>query len=109
MRRGTTPNIRVTVNADITDMYIYLAFSVGRYLFVLENDDLNIELDESGDSPSTVITATLTQEQTLAMKSGYDCEVQIRAVKDSGITAIATTIAKIPVERILQDGVLSGD
>jgi hypothetical protein len=109
MRRGTTPTITVTVDADISDMTIYLTFKSGCTEIVKSDDDLTVttETAQSGDV-STIIETTLTQEDTLAFKSGKDCEVQIRAVKQDGEVAVATTIGTIPVKRILQEGVLDG-
>lgn len=106
MRRGTTPTLRITVGADITDMDIYLALRTGRKLLVKTNEALGIEVDGEGEDAKTVITAPLTQADTLGMQEGRACEVQVRAVKDDGTVAIATTIGKLDVERILQDGEL---
>lgn len=62
MRRGTTPTITVSVDADITDMNIHLAFKCGSRLIVKQGDDLTVEAVEGG----TEITTTLTQQDTLA-------------------------------------------
>lgn len=104
MRRGTTPTITATVNADLSDMGIHLAFKVGCTLIVKTNDELEITVDGG----TTTIKATLTQEETLAMKSGDNCEVQIRAVTAQGRVAIATSIGSIPVRRILEEGFIDG-
>ena len=109
MRRGTTPTLRVTVDADVTAMSIYLAMRCGKHLLVRGDDTLDVSLDESGETPKTVIVCRLNQSETLAMRAGEKCEVQIRAVTDGGDTALASTIGSVPVERILQDGVLGGD
>lgn len=108
MRRGTTPTLRVTVDADVTAMHIYLALKCGRNAIVRENDTLDVALDESGDEPKTVITCRLSQSETLSMRAGERCEVQLRAVTDEGATALASNIGSIPVGRILQDGELDG-
>ena len=105
MRRGTTPTLHVTVDADLTDMELYLALkSGGRPLVVKRNRDMEVSVEDG----KTSIELRLSQSDTLAMKSGDKCEVQLRAVTDGGDTAIATTIASIPVQRILQDGELDG-
>lgn len=105
MRRGTTPTLHVTVDADLTDMELYLALKTGgRPLVVKRNRDMEIAVEDG----KTSIELRLSQSDTLAMKAGDKCEVQLRAVTDGGETAIATTIASIPVQRILQDGELDG-
>lgn len=103
MRRGTTPTITVEVDADLTGLQIYLAFKCGSKLVVKTDDDLNATYEED----KTTIECILSQRDTLAFKSGGVCEVQIRAVDASGYPALATTIGSIPVERILQEGVLN--
>ena len=105
MRRGTTPTLRVTVDADITEMDVYLALRAGRVLIVKETDALDMSLGEDG---KTTVLCPLTQADTLKMAAGTNCEVQVRAIEGDGAVAIATTIGSVPVERILQDGVLGG-
>ena len=112
MRRGTTPNITATVNADLTDMAIHLAFKAGCLLIVKTGDDLTVTTEEVNSKTITHVSTTLTQEETLSMRVDHDatakCEVQIRAVEANGTVALATTIGTIPVKRILEDGVING-
>lgn len=104
MRRGTTPTITATVNADLSSMTLYLAFKQANAdLMVKSGDDLSVTID----GEQTVITCELTQTETLALQHG-DVKIQLRAVADGGDTAIATNIVSVPVETILQDGVLNG-
>lgn len=105
MRRGTTPTLRVTVDADIHEMGIHLTLKCGRKTIDKTGGDLEVSLDESG---GTVIVLPLTQADTLAMNAGQKCEVQIRAVDNGGAIALASTIGSIPVDRILLDGELHG-
>ena len=104
MRRGTTPTITVKVNSDLSDLNVNLALDAGT-LIVKTGDDLSVEVEDG----VTTVSTTLTQEDTLSMTSGKDCQVQIRAYKSDGSTAMATTIGVIPVERILEEGVLPHD
>ena len=104
MRRGTTPTIQVEVPLDISDYGVHLAFKQGKDLVVKTGDELVIEVSEG----STLISASLTQEETLKFASGKKVEVQVRAVRDGGAIAMATTIGDIDVGRILQEGVLDG-
>ena len=104
MRRGTTPTITATVNADLTGMAVHLAFKVGGSVIVKQGADLTIVVDS--EEETTTVSTSLTQEDTLSMRSGKECEVQIRAVQDDGAVAIATCIGTIPVKRILEEGVI---
>lgn len=104
MRRGTTPTLVVTVGADLSGLEVHLAINSGG-LLIKETSDLEIEIEDG----TTTITAKLTQNDTLAMKSGQNCEVQVRAYTADGSIAMATTIGSVPVDRILEDGFLGGD
>lgn len=106
MRRGTTPTITATVNADLTGMSVHLAFKVGNALIVKQGDDISMETETVESETVTHVSTNLTQEDTLSMRSGKECEVQIRAVQDDGAVAIATCIGTIPVKRILEEGVI---
>jgi len=105
MRRGTTPTITATVDADLTGMTLYLAFKqAGSAPLVKTDADLTVTVEDG----ATTIETSLTQAETLALCEGVDVKVQLRAVTVGGAVALATDIASIPVERILQDGVLDG-
>ena len=106
MRRGTTPTFSVTVDADLTDFVCFLTFNNASHMLTKSGDELQKVVDTSGDKPVTTLTVVLTQEDTLAFKSGMPCEVQVRAVDASGYPAIATTIGAVYVDRILLGGVL---
>lgn len=119
MRRGTTPTIVAKVNADISDMTIYLAFRISKVkggsksscgssynkdLMVFTGDRLSVDYHDD----KTYISCKLTQEETLKFPENSIIEVQVRAVKYDGDVAIATTIATVDAKRILQEGVLHG-
>ena len=99
MRRGTTPAITLTVDADLTGWAVYVTLRNKCHSLTIENDRLTIEAEEG---ISTVVFA-LTQEETLALSVG-SCEVQVRAIHNG--TAIATDIASVDVGRILLEGVI---
>ena len=101
MRRGTTPTVTVTVDADLTGMDVHLALNAGT-LIVKETDDLEITVDGG----VTTIVANLTQADTLSMTAGSMCEVQVRAFNSDGSVAMATDIGQMKVCRILEDGEL---
>lgn len=98
MKRGTTPTLTLTVDADIVGWTVYASFRTNGKLFTFENDRLQM----TSEDDVTTILLTLTQEETLAMHGS--AEVQIRAIKDG--TAIATDIQRVDVGRILKDGVI---
>lgn len=99
MRRGTTPTITLTVDADVSDWTLYVSMSNGGSIVTFEDDRLTKTLD----GPQTIIELTLTQEETLAFSTG-SLEVQIRAIKDG--VAVATAIGNLDVDRIIKDGVI---
>lgn len=105
MRRGTTPTITATVDADLTGLDLYLAFRQALMQPIVKTGSaLDVEISEG----KTIIKTTLTQADTLAMNDAYPVDVQLRAIGDGGSVALATTIASVDVDRILQEGVISG-
>lgn len=99
MKRGTTPTLTLTVDADISDWTKYVTFRANCRIVTIEDDRLEATYADN----MTTITLTLTQEETLALNVGA-CEVQVRAIKNG--TAVATDIAKVDVGRILKEGVI---
>lgn len=98
MKRGTTPTLTLTVDADIVGWTVYASFRTNGKVYTFENDRLQM----TSEDDVTTILLTLTQEETLAMHGS--AEVQIRAIKDG--TAVATDIQRVDVGRILKDGVI---
>lgn len=100
MRRGTTPALVLTVDADIVGWTVYVTIEKGGREITLENDRLTMSYANS----KTTIELALTQEETLSLSPGT-CEIQVRAINDG--TAIATDIETIDVGRILLEGVIN--
>lgn len=100
MRRGTTPRVTVTAPIDLTPMTVYLTFKQGSAEATLTNADFEAFAYADG---KTTISASLTQEQTLAFEAGERVRVQVRAVQADG-TAIASNIASVRVDGLLHDG-----
>ena len=98
MKRGTTPTLTLTVDADIVGWTVYASFRTNGKVYTFENDRLQM----TSEDDVTTILLTLTQEETLEMHGS--AEVQIRAIKNG--TAIATDIQRVDVGRILKDGVI---
>lgn len=99
MRRGTTPTHVFNANIDLTDAeVVYLTYKQGNKIAVEKSiDDLTITSDS--------ITAELTQEDTLAMRSSGEVFIQIRA-RFPGGSAVASNIIRVPACEILKDGVI---
>lgn len=104
MRRGTTDTVTLNVGMDLTGLDPRVAFKEGKTLIVKEGD----ELDTSLRAGKTVIRVRLTQEETLRFREGRECKVQVRAANEDGSIAVATNEKGIPIEGILQEGVLDG-
>ena len=109
MHRGTTPTVNVIVDADLSDMTLYLAFKQpGKPLLVKTGADLDVEVVEDDGVVETHITVKLSQAETLDLREGAIVKVQLRAVADGGDVAVASDIATCKVYEILQDGELHG-
>ncbi len=107
MTRGTTPTLefQLPFAANIIDV-LSVAFSQKTQPYspaqlVLEKSLTDCTL--SGQS----VMLTLTQEDTLKLDAAQDVEIQLRILSNG--SALASQIIKIPVGRILKDGVLGGD
>lgn len=98
--RGTTPNIVVTVPMDLTGYSCYLSIGKvpGEPYVTVDNSQMMADY-----GPETKLTFKLTQEQTLDCSSG-DAYLQLRLVDND--TAMATTMGKIDVLDVIQDGVI---
>lgn len=98
MKRGTTPTIMVTVTGCDMGMFEKVYFTL------LQNGNTIIKKTEDLILDGNSVTMRLTQEETLSLQTG-DVQIQMRAVTAEG-TAVASGIQSIPVERILQEGVI---
>ena len=99
MRRGTTPTITLTLDCDLTGHTVYVTLQDGGEQLTLGNDRLTLDVADG----VTTISFTLSQEETLAMPEST-AEVQVRAIKDG--VAVASTIGRVAVSRILLEGVI---
>lgn len=93
MRQGTTPTIQITINdIDLNEMQnIYVVFEQNGYILKKESSDLDIE--------GNVISALLSQEETLNFKEGT-CNIQLRMITKGGV-AIASPVKTTKVYRVL--------
>ena len=100
MRRGTTPKNKFIPDIDLTDAEeIYITYKQGCRVLEKTKADL-IDLEPE------LISVELSQEETLMFKSyGDDIEIQVRA-KFAGGNVSASNIVKVPVERVLKEGII---
>ena len=98
MRRGTTPTFQFSIDFDLTDWDVYVTFTQGSNRLLTRKDAV-IAATEDG----CTVTVELTQEETLAFKVGK-ASAQVRAEKNDGADAVATTIFDFTVGDILLNG-----
>ena len=89
MRRGTTPTITLTVDKDVSTWTLYATFRSGMHNVTLENDRMTVELEPATETEEakTLITVTLTQEETLSLGVG-NAEVQDYQDERDGLLAV---------------------
>ena len=109
MIRGSTPEFMATLTGyDLTDKRIYLTIEQhGQERFTLTNEDVEITVDTSGETPVSTIALELTQEQTLALEEGL-AHMQMRIIERGGHVD-PTEIATLYVGRTLNERVISYD
>lgn len=104
MFRGTTPTNTFTTTIDLSEMsVIYISYKQrGEVKIEKTKEDITFTEETVDEATTYVMSVQLSQEDTLALVD-TPVEIQVRA-KNSGGTAIASEIIKVPVERILKDG-----
>ena len=99
MYRGTTPALAFKLPfqaSELAEAWITIA-QMGRSAIKRTLDECIID----GDT----LIIELSQEETLALRSGHATEAQIRARKTTG-EALASNIMPVDVNRILEEGVI---
>ena len=106
--RGTTETFFCEVDMDLTDYTFYLSIGpkAGRPYFTMDNAQMDLTVDTSGETPVSTLEFTATQEQTLACKAGKT-NIQLRVIKDE--KALATDWGDLVVGDIIKDGVIHDD
>lgn len=103
MRRGTTPDYVLSISGyDLTDQSLYVTIAQYANKITLTGERLTVTYDS--ETNITSIVFSLTQEETLAFKSG-NVEVQIRFIDADGV-AQATEIKLLPVLPVLFEEVI---
>lgn len=100
MTRGTTPTLVFTIISDGLDLstLTQVWVTVKDQSHTIKYDMTRVAIDEN------TISVSMSQEETLTFTNAM-LEVQIRMLDDGG-NAYATPIKKIPLERILEGGVI---
>lgn len=100
MIRGTTPDLILTVGADLTGKTVYVTLSQPGIKTKITGDDLGIEAGET----SSVVALRLTQEQTLAFRAGT-ASVEVSFIDETGMTR-KTKIGSVKIKPTLMDEVI---
>lgn len=101
MYRGTTPKFSLKLETDISfddieECYVTIASKIVNLTIGKDRLDFNDEMKR--------IELTLTQEETLQFHEG-NAEIQVRIKLKDG-TALASTIDKTVINKILKNGVI---
>ena len=111
MRRGTTPTNRFITNLDLRDAKeAYMSYAQDEeVIFEKTLEDMVIkEINvECGEETITkyLIKIKLSQEETLSLSTEMPVEIHCRPVYPDG-TVPSCPIIRVPVERILKEGVI---
>lgn len=103
----TTPTITLTVEGvDISANDIYVSLEQGHIELTKSGSDLIVTTDTHGQVTDTVITFTLTQEESATFNFGKSVSVQVNYISAQGVRD-ATEIKTIGVMRNLLDEVIA--
>lgn len=105
-RRGTTPEYALSIHGyNLKEYSVYVTIAQYSRKRTLDRERLRITYDS--DKDLSTVWFRLTQEETLAMKSG-SAEVQVRFVDADG-NARATEIGSIQILPVLLEDVIEYD
>lgn len=111
MRRGTTPTNKFKTQTDVTGMAaLFITYKQDGEIKIeksLPDIDIYEEVKTVGEEEVTiyVMEVKLTQEDTLALSTISDVEIQVRGKYTDG-TVIACQVIQVPVSRILKEGII---
>ena len=112
MVRGTTLPVTLKVKgADLTTAdSVYVSIKQINTSFLFTGEELNITLENVGDSTNSIITFVLTQAQSLKLLNGF-AKVQVNWLYTDDGTQYrnATTIAEVDVAEQLLCKVVSNN
>lgn len=99
MKRGTTPQLKFILPFKVEEV------ETGFITLVQFGETIAEKSWAECAKEDTAVVATLTQEETLKLKDNFYTEIQVR-VKTVGGLALASDIFKLPVDKILKEGVI---
>lgn len=103
MYQGTTPAVSYEIKGyDLSNATIFVSFKRGNDILTKTNGDVVAAYDE--DSQISTIICQLTQEETLAIRSG-GVQTQIRFIYENG-QAFATNIATLEMKSVIYTDVI---
>lgn len=103
--RGTTPSIEITVQTEID-----LHQTAEVWIYISQQNKVKVDKqleDVTFDYEHRKMTITLSQDDTLGLKSG-DAIFQIRLLLLDG-TALATNESKVVIKEVYKGGVITPD
>ena len=102
IERGTTQTIKITIKGwDLTNSDVYVTFKQGTKK--LTRKDI---ADATYSNRTSVITLTLSQQETMSFKEDEQGLIQVRWIGDDGI-AHKTKTAPFNVDTLLYEAVLT--
>ncbi len=104
MRQGTTPTHTFSIPVPKNLINSIFINYTQRGAMIIEKSGEDISLEDK-DEDSCAASVTLTQGETLKLRPGSDCSIQVRFTTASG-EAFASQIILEPVEAVLKDGVI---
>lgn len=106
MYQGTTPAVSYEIKGyDLTDATIFVSFKSGSEVLTKTGSDVVAAYDS--ESQISTIICQLTQEETLAIKSG-GVKTQIRFIYENG-QAYATNIKGLEMNSVIFRDVIQYD
>ena len=103
VRRGTTPTLALLVkHHDLSGCAIFVTVRQKSNISTKTGDDIMMAYEEE---EGTMLTVTLTQEETLALGEGT-ANVQVRWINSEGV-AKATNVEMLDIKKILLEEVIS--
>lgn len=100
MLRGTTPTVTITMPSEIDTTgasVAYMSFGQG------EEEKFSVPIERLTLN-GNIVSAFLSQEETLLLEEGFKTQIQLRWVKEG--VAYGTKIVKVNTDPIIKEGVI---
>ena len=108
MIRGSTPDYILRFNGyDLTDKRIYITIKQRGKELTKTNEDVDISVDTSGQTPLSTVAFSLSQQETLALVEGH-ADIQCKIIDSTGHVD-PTDIKPLTIGRALLERVISYD